>query len=298
MFNGKEKSRGPLLPGPQAGTRPPHAESLPSEERAEPASKGKMPKHMPSAHAMFHVIKHHFIAMTSEFLGTVFFLLYAFASVQIANTDTANHVNTADTERLMYIAVSFGLSLVVNAWIFYRISGGLFNPAVTMGMVAAGRMEPLRGALLFITQVAGGIAAAALALGLFSTKLNVDTTLGNSTSVVQGFFIEAFATFLLVTAVLMLAAEKSRATFLAPIGIGLTLFVTQLATVNFSGGSLNPTRSFGPAVVTRSFTTYHWIYWIGPMVGAVAASGYYRFIKYFDYEEANPGQDASDEPPM
>lgn len=63
--------------------------------------------------------------------------------------------------------------------------------------------------------------------------------------------------------------------------------------VYFTGGSLNPARSFGPAVASAQFSGYHWIYWVGPLLGAAIAAGYFRFVKFFDYEEANPGQDAS-----
>lgn len=63
----------------------------------------------------------------------------------------------------------------------------------------------------------------------------------------------------------------------------------------FTGGSLNPARSFGPDVVAGSFPPYHWIYWVGPTLGALLAAGYYRFVKLFDYEEVNPGQDAKSE---
>ena len=65
--------------------------------------------------------------------------------------------------------------------------------------------------------------------------------------------------------------------------------------VFFTGGSLNPTRSFGPCVANRNFPGYHWIYWLGPVLGALTAAGYYRFAKYSNYEEANPGQDDSQE---
>jgi aquaporin related protein len=61
--------------------------------------------------------------------------------------------------------------------------------------------------------------------------------------------------------------------------------------VNFTGGSLNPARSFGPAVASRSFVG--WIYWIGPCLGALLAAAYYRFVKHFNYEQANPGQDSA-----
>jgi len=61
--------------------------------------------------------------------------------------------------------------------------------------------------------------------------------------------------------------------------------------VFFTGGSLNPARSFGPAVINRSFHSYHWIYWVGPILGAILASGFYKFIKILEYETANPDQD-------
>lgn len=69
-----------------------------------------------------------------------------------------------------------------------------------------------------------------------------------------------FLTAQLVLAVFMLAVEKHKSTFLAPVGIGLALFVGQIAGVYYTGGSLNPARSFGPQVVMGSFPTYHWIY--------------------------------------
>lgn len=59
----------------------------------------------------------------------------------------------------------------------------------------------------------------------------------------------------------------------------------------FTGGSLNPARSFGPAVVDTNFAHYHWIYWLGPVLGSIVAAGFYKFIKVLEYETANPGQD-------
>jgi aquaporin related protein len=141
----------------------------------------------------------------------------------------------------------------------------------------------------------------------------VNTTLSAGTSIAQGLFIEMFMTAELVFVVLMLAAEKSKDTFIAPIGIGLSLFVAMMGGISFpscgdddigygnwhmtgvyfTGGSLNPARSFGPAVASRSFVGYHWIYWLGPVLGALLASLYYRFVKHFNYEQANPGQDSA-----
>jgi aquaporin rerated protein, other eukaryote len=64
--------------------------------------------------------------------------------------------------------------------------------------------------------------------------------------------------------------------------------------VYYTGGSLNPARSFGPCVVTRSFPDYHWIYWIGPILGSLLASGFYVFMKALEYETVNPDQDAAE----
>lgn len=100
-----------------------------------------------------------------------------------------------------------------------------------------------------------------------------------------------FLTAQLVFTIFMLAAEKHRGTFIAPVGIGLSLFIAELMGVYYTGGSLNPARSFGPCVVLKSFNTYHWIYWIGPILGSLLASTFYMFIKALEYETVNPDQD-------
>ena len=64
--------------------------------------------------------------------------------------------------------------------------------------------------------------------------------------------------------------------------------------VYYTGGSLNPARTLGPCVVLRAFETYHWIYWVGPLLGTLLACGFYKFIKVLEYETANPGQDIDD----
>lgn len=92
----------------------------------------------------------------------------------------------------------------------------------------------------------------------------------------------------------MLAVEKHKATFLAPIGIGLSLFIAEIAGVYYTGGSLNPARSFGPCVANRSFPSDHWVYWVGPCLGALVAAGFYWFIKAVEFQTTNPGQDFDD----
>ncbi|EFQ86707.1 hypothetical protein PTT_17967 [Pyrenophora teres f. teres 0-1] len=234
--------------------------------------------------------------MCGEFVGTVLFLFFALSGAQVANSIPSSGGKTvaeagSNPQQLQYIALCFGFSLAVNAWVFFRISGGLFNPAVTFGMCLIGALPWVRGALLFVTQILGGMAAAGLVSCMFPGELNVRTKLGGGTTITQGLFIEMFLTAQLVFTIFMLAAEKHKGTFIAPVGIGLALFITELSGVYFTGGSLNPARSFGPAVVNLEFTHYHWIYWLGPILGSVIAAGFYKFIKVLEYETANPGQD-------
>ena len=164
---------------------------------------------------------------------------------------------------------------------------------VTLGMWLAGAVPLVRSVLVAISQVLGGIAASAVVYAIFPGELAVQTALSDSTSVSQGFLIEMFLTFQLLMSILLLAGEKHSGTFLAPLGIGWTLFIAELSGVRFTGGSLNPARSFGPDLILGDFPSEHWIYWAAPAVGAVLAAGLYKFLKILDYERANPGQDAS-----
>ncbi|GAB7351743.1 hypothetical protein MBLNU459_g2326t1 [Dothideomycetes sp. NU459] len=277
---------------------------LPGRGLAIPFTKAADPKaemtseelRLPFLNRIPDSIRNHFIAMCGEFVGTVLFLFFALSGTQVANSvNSSAGLSVAETgsnpQQLQYIALCFGFSLAVNAWVFFRISGGLFNPAVTFGMCLIGALPWVRGVLLFVTQILGGLAAAALVSCMFPGALNVRTTLGGGTSIVQGLFIEMFLTAQLVFTIFMLAAEKHKGTFIAPVGIGLSLFIAELTGVFFTGGSLNPARSFGPAVVDRNFEGYHWIYWVGPVLGSLVAAGFYKFIKVLEYETANPGQD-------
>lgn len=115
-----------------------------------------------------------------------------------------------------------------------------------------------RGFLLFIAQLLGAIFASLLVKVMFPTNFNVQTTLSDDTSVAQGVFIEMVLTAELVFTVFMLAKEKHKATYMAPIGIGMALFIAEIVGVFFTGGSLNPARSFGPCVVAGSFGSEHW----------------------------------------
>jgi aquaporin related protein len=215
---------------------------------------------------------------------------------------------------LMYVAASFGAALAVNVWVFYRVTGGMFNPAVgllfqlrkapsleahttleqvTLGLLLAGAVKPLRALVLLPTQLVAAICAAAVVDAIIPGPLTVGNALANGTNTAQGLFLEMFLTSQLVITVYFLAVEKHRATFLAPIGIGLSVFIAHIVGTNYTGTSINPARSFGPAVI-QGFPGYHWIFWLGPVLGTFLAFAVFSILKWLEYGTANPGQDADD----
>lgn len=165
-------------------------------------------------------------------------------------------------QTVLYIAMSFGTSLLSMVWVFFRVTGGLFNPAVTLALFLIGVVPALRALLLFFAQIAGGIAAAALiaALTPFGGSRQVATKLGTDVNFAQGVFIEAFLTAVLVLTILMLAAEKHKATHMAPIGIGFAILVCHLVGVEWTGCGINPARSFGPSVVAGWFVSAFFLF--------------------------------------
>lgn len=193
-------------------------------------------------------VRNNIVAVLAEFVGTFMFLFLAFAGTQVANNITTHpESDTKDPSVLIVISMSFGFSLMANAWAFYRVSGGLFNPTVSglvyrktetnpelnlaqvsLALYLVGGISLLRFILVSIAQIVGGIAAAGLVAGLFPGPLNVATSLRPGTKVVQGLFIEMFLTAELVFVIIMLAAEKHRSTHMAPIGIGFAFLVTEL----------------------------------------------------------------------
>jgi Major intrinsic protein len=138
---------------------------------------------------IFHKV--HLTIQLGEYIGTTSFLFIGFATAQIANLPNANSVTSTgapvvNTSNLLFIATSFGLSLAINAWIFYRVSGSAFNPAVTVALVLIGACPPLRAAHVIVAQILGGITAAGLIQGLTPGPLAVATGLGPDVSIAQG----------------------------------------------------------------------------------------------------------------
>lgn len=207
--------------------------------------------------------KNHFVATIGEFIGTTMFLLFGFAGTEVANTGVAAGAENPPPFNVgvqIYISLAFGFSLMVNVWIFFRISGAQFNPAVTLAMLLVRAISAVRAACLFLGQIAGSLLASAVVRYLFPQPFALRTSLSRSTSLAQGVFIEAVLTAELVFTIFMLAKEKHKANYMAPIGIGLALFIADMAGAPYTGASLNPARSFGPCVITGVFETEHWIY--------------------------------------
>lgn len=136
------------------------------------------------------------IAVLAEFIGTTFFLFFALAGCQVANTSLVSRTTAAGTAapaspstssaNLLYQALSVSFSLAVNAWVFFRITSALFNPAITLGMCLVGSLNWKRGLGVAISQILGGMTAAELVSGLLPGSLQAETVLGHGTSVVRG----------------------------------------------------------------------------------------------------------------
>lgn len=244
----------------------------------------------------------HLFAALNEFFGTVLFLLFAFGGIQAATFSTltgvaagatANPVPTVD--QLLFAGLSMGFGLLVAVWLFYRVSGGQFNPAVSTALLLTGCIPPVRYACYVVAQIAGGITAAAIVNAVVPIPLAVNTTPAPGVSAGQAMVIEMLITGALCLAVLLLAVEKHAATPMAPIGVGLTLFAGHLWGVAFTGAAMNPARALGPAVIAPSAAVWHthWVYWVGPLLGSVLAAAIYTLLKHGGYELLNPGQDAT-----
>ncbi|KAK4058689.1 Aquaporin-1 [Microbotryomycetes sp. JL221] len=237
-----------------------------------------------------HII-HDMLAVTGEFFGTFLFLFMSFMGAQSATYNRGGTgggdqtVTTNDNQTILFIALSFGMSLIVVAWAFFRITGAAFNPAVTFALWLIGNLSLRRAVGTAVAQLLGGIAAAAVTKGVTLGNFAVTNALTPGVSTGQGLGIELLTTAMLTFTVLMTAAEKSKATFLAPVAIGLALFVGHLASIGWTGAGINPARTLGPSVVTPQFPSNAWLYYLGQFLGALLATVAYAILKALDYTE-------------
>jgi MIP family channel proteins len=209
-----------------------------------------------------------------EFIGT-------FALVFIGAGAGAVIGDGAGLPGLAAIAFAHGLTVMVFAFAYGSVSGGHFNPSVTVGVLAAGAMRVGEAAGYIVSQLAGGIVGALLlravlggtATGLGSPALAHNLALGATTLTVTpwaGFVIEAVLAFFLSTVVLS-TAVAGRARDLAPLAIGMTLTLNIIMGGPLTGAAFNPARALGPMVATGNFNDA-WLYMVAPIVGAIVAA--------------------------
>ena len=147
----------------------------------------------PKSAAEQSTMRKHFVAATGEFVGTFLFLFFAFLghsmSVSQAPSMAPNGGNSNQT--VVYISMSYGFSLLVTVWTLYRVSGGLFNPAVTIGLIITGAVPAVRGLILIPVQFIAAMCAAGVAGAIIPGDISVvQTTLAPEMNVAQGLFLE------------------------------------------------------------------------------------------------------------
>lgn len=206
----------------------------------------------------------HFVA---EFVGT-------FALVFIGGGAIIAAQATRMESGLIAVALAHGIILAVLVSATMRISGH-FNPAVTVGFLATRRIEPIMAGVYVAAQITAAILAAYALKWLLPLALTEATRLGGQSiaseiSIGQAIGLEAICTFFLVFVIFGTAVDP-KAPRVAGLAIGSTIAAGILAIGPFTGGSFNPARSFGPAVASGIFEGQA-AYWIGPLVGAVAAA--------------------------
>lgn len=204
----------------------------------------------------------------AEFIGTcVLVLLACGVAGQICGNDTAGYVGTA---------LAFGLVIVAMAYSIGNVSGCHINPAVSIAMLISGKMSVKDFCGYVIAQFAGAIAGAALlnAIVQDGTKLGTNALYNGNAGL--SFLIEVILTFVFVIAILGVTSRKSNGT-VAGLVIGGALVLVHLLGISFTGTSVNPARSFGPALIAGNLNDI-WVFLLAPLVGGALAAVVYRFL--------------------
>ena len=223
-------------------------------------------------------------AYVAEFISTLLFVFAGVGSAIAFNSLTANA--GLDPAGLVAIAVAHAFALFVAVSIAANISGGHVNPAVTFGLVAGGQMTVITGLFYWIAQLLGAVVGSFL-LSFVTGGLAIPIHgVGAGVGAIQGVVFEIIITFGLVYSVYATAVDPKKGSLgtIAPIAIGFIVGANILAAGPFSGGSMNPARSFGPAVASGDFSG-HWIYWVGPLIGGGLAGLVYSNC-YIHHEHA------------
>ncbi|XP_057773079.1 aquaporin TIP2-1 [Salvia miltiorrhiza] len=223
-------------------------------------------------------------AYIAEFISTMLFVFAGVGSAIAYNKLTSDAA--LDPAGLVAVAIAHGFALFVAVSIGANISGGHVNPAVTFGLAVGGQITILTGIFYWIAQLLGAIVASFL-LSVVTGGLAIPTHgLAAGVGAVQGVVMEIIITFALVYTVYATAADPKKGSLgtIAPIAIGFIVGANILAAGPFSGGSMNPARSFGPAVASGDYAG-NWVYWVGPLIGGGLAGAVYSNV-FMHHEHA------------
>ena len=214
--------------------------------------------------------------LLAELLGTFGFFFIGFSGI-------AASVNLPGSIASAGVAAGFGLGLGLMIAAFGQISGGHYNPAVTLGL-ALGRRFPFAEVVQYwVAQLVGGLLAVLVAVLVYTNDVKdaLVTAPGSGVEDWRAMLMELVATFLFVCVVVTVATDDTAAWkgVMAPLAIGGFIFTVALTIGPSSGGSFNPARSIDPAVYATDFSGL-WIYIVGPLAGAVVAGAVSMAIRH------------------
>lgn len=228
-------------------------------------------------------------AWLAESIGT--FCLVFFGPISITLSVVAFGNGQLTPQAILMIAFAHGAAIGLMVYAFGHVSGGHFNPAVTLSFLATKRISVKEAIAYIVFQLIGAVVAAAANKAILpmseQVKYGVQTgpsaLIGNS--VTSGLAVEIILTFFLVATIFMTVLHKKAAAGLYGFAIGGMIFLDHVIGVPLTGASMNPARTFGPALIS-GFWDYHWMYWVGPIVGGVIAGLImnYVFIKKSERE--------------
>ena len=214
-------------------------------------------------------------ALVAEAFGTFLFFFVGAGSVVLGDYLAATG---GSGPGLLGVALAHGLALAVLVSAFGAVSGGHFNPAVTLGVWIMGRITPGRAALYLVAQLVGGLAAGLALKAVFADSWHASNigapALGSGITPILGIGIEAVLTALLVLVVIGTAVDP-RGPKIGGLAIGLAVAADILVGGPLTGAAMNPARWFGPAVAAGAYADWY-VWWIGPAIGAAAAALIYR----------------------
>ena len=219
----------------------------------------------------------------AEMVGTMVLVLMGCGTAVSLACDPANQASVVGT------AMAFGLSVVAMAYTIGGISGCHINPAITLGVYLSGRMNAKDCGMYMLFQVIGGLIGAAILYLIVGSSEGMDpitsglgaNNLQDGIGVTAGLLAEIFFTCVFVLVVLGATAKTNGATNnFAGLAIGLSLVLVHLACIRYTGTSVNPARSIGPALFQGGTAlTNLWIFIVGPFVGGALAAGVWKIIE-------------------